>query len=329
MDYTIDLPAGWNDLTDEYLAANDQSVLAGYWTMAGDLSTAGPYVTMSMNALDPKADISTLSEDAAERWKDQLDNTVRGDSGYGETVDGGVITWASISGSFDGGRRTEHVAHILYGPYYMYLEIDTPGGDEESAHAILDALSSVTIEGPLALGDRAGAPVPRDGTWTSYCRILEADVQDGWEYSFSQSADSAIWTCPESVDILGAWTVKRAGETFQVFVQRYPDTSTAAERARNAIPATVGDIGTTEHGYKIELVADTPFDGPRGAVGSRIDTATTPPDGGDISYLRQYAFDDAAGGEVEVYVSTLTNSASPDTDWLEPFIASFVVADGA
>lgn len=322
LSYTIALPAGWYDLTDDYLDAIPTSVLSGYWTMADDLSTDGPYVTMSLFPLAQDADVENLTENAAKQWESKLGDAERGDSGYAETAAGGVITWASVTGDFNGEIRTEHVAHILYGPYYMYVEVDTPGGDEANAHAILDALQTVTISGPVDLGDRAGAPLEIDGKWTSYCGSVQAQAQSDWRYSFTLYYDSTLWRCPEGKDYLGEWAVDVDETTFGVEVDRILDTTLEDHLDMLGIAGAVGSTGETPNGYAIEVLDRTAFAAPGGAEGVRIDTATTAPGGSSPSNARAYMFEDSAGGVISVFVFNDENSTNPDTAWLEPFIAT-------
>ena len=329
LDYTIDLPTGWNDLTDEYLKDVPDSVLSGYWTMADDLSTDGPYVTMSMHELDPNADLSTMSEDAAAGWQDQLENSTRGDSGYAETVDGGVITWASISGDLNGERRTEHVAHILYGPYFMYVEVDTPEGDEVNAHAILDALSTVTITGPIKVGDRAGAPVAANGKWDSYCSTIQAASQAHWQYEFSASEDSHVWDCPVDTDYLGQWSIEESGQKYEVAVERAANMTLAEQRAENSIPDAVGGTAKTPNGSVFKLLAEAPFEAPGGGEGVRIDLSVTIPDSTTPFLSSAYLFEDSAGGVTTVYANSPEGKSVPETAWLEPFIATITTSSAS
>jgi len=321
LDYTIDLPAGWNDLTEEYLEALPTSVLSGYWSM-GDLDSDGPYVTMSMNALDPESDLSTLDDSAMDSWKDTLGDPELGDTGYSETADGGVITWASVTGDLGGERRTEHFAHILYGPYYMYVEIDTPEGDEANAHAMLDALSTVTMSGPLEVGDRAGAPVTEAGRWSSYCNTITAAAQDGWQYQFAYNYDATMWKCPEPTDYLGQWGVTTDDGEFVVIVDRLAETSMSEALEHRSVPADVGETATTKNGFTIELVAEEIFAAPNGTVGLRVDVSSTAPGGTAAANMRTYFFEDDGGGVTEVYVYENESNVVPQTDWLEPFIAT-------
>lgn len=323
LDYTIDLPAGWHDLTDEYLAALPTSVLNGFWSTADDVSdTSGPYVTMSMRYLDPTVDSTSLSEHAAQTWAEDLGDPVRGDSGYAETADGGVISWASVTGDLDGEMRTEHVAHVLYGPYYMYVEIDTVAGDEASAHAILDALETVTISGPVDVGERGGAPVVRSGAWNSYCGTLSSAAQSGWSYVYQGRYDGSLWTCPEAFDYLGAWVVPEGDSSYAVSVMRDLDEALDDRLAELGTPTEVGGVATSKDGYVTELLGKETFVAPNGTAGVRVDTSTTAP-GDTVGYVaRLYAFADDRGGVVEVYVYDREMNVVPSTDWLEPFIAT-------
>jgi hypothetical protein len=329
LSYTIRLPSGWHDLTDDYLAAVPTSVLSGYWTMADDLSTDGPYVTMSLFPMGEQVVSSTLSENAATKWESQLGDPKRGDSGYAETAAGGVITWASVSGDLDGERRTEHVAHILYGPYYMYVEVDTPEGDEHDAHALIDALQTVTISGPAELGDRAGAPVDADGTWASYCASLTAAAQADWQYVFQYRYDATGWDCPEVSDYLGSWFVTTKQSSYAVSVRREADMSLDDRLAELGTPEAVGDTGMSADGYSTELLGAKSFEGPNGSAGKRVDVGTTAP-GSTVSYIsRLYAYEDDQGGVVEVFVYDTVDNVVPETDWLEPFIATFTTASAS
>ena len=322
LDYTIDLPDGWNDLTDEYLAQVPNSVLSGYWTMADDLSTDGPYVTMSLFPLSPDTDTAEASEQAAQKWEADMGDPVRGDSGYAETAQGGVITWTSVTGDFDGEQRSEHLAHIFYGPYYMYVEVDTPAGDEGNAHALLDALETVTITGPLFTGQRAGAPVAVDGRWTSYCGTIQADAQSDWHYTFTQSFDSVVWRCPEHIDYLGEWSVNVGSALYNVEVERTPDVDLASRRSQLSVPAAVGESAKTPHGSTIELLSEAAFGATGGGQGVRIDLATTIP-GSDAPFISSaYLLEDSSGGVTLVFVSTPGGEVVPQTTWLEPFIAT-------
>ena len=61
--------------------------------MADDLSTDGPDVTMSLFPLNPDSDAAQASEESAQKLEAEMGNSVRGDSGYAETAQGGVIAW--------------------------------------------------------------------------------------------------------------------------------------------------------------------------------------------------------------------------------------------
>jgi hypothetical protein len=326
LSYSIDLPAGWHDLTDTYVDSAASSVLAGFWTVADDLSTDGAYATMSMFPLDPEASLWNLSEDAVTRWEEELDQPESGDSGYAETAEGGVITWASVTGGLNGERRTEHVAHVLYGPYYMYVEVDTPPDDEEDAHAILDALKTVTIAGPEEVGNRAGAPIPYDGTWYSYCGSIKADVQDGWRYAFQTSMDSFAWHCPEESDYLGSWFVDAGDSTYAVTVRRELDMSLDERLDELGTPEKVGAVATSDDGYTTELLASKTFTAPNGTQGKVIDVATSAP-GSDTAYVtRMYVFEDDQAGVAEIFVYDRDENVVPKTGWLEPFIDSISIS---
>jgi len=323
LDYTIDLPAGWNDVTDDYLQHVPDSVLSGFWTMDSDLQSDGPYVTVSLHGVAaPDTDVMKAAEASAEGWRDDLKGASRGDSGYAETASGGVIIWASISGELDGELRTEHMAHVYYGPYAMYVEIDVPGGDEEDSHAILDALKTVTISGPVTTGERAGAPVPSAGTWSSYCHTIQASAQEGWAYQFTPGNDSFPWDCPEKTDYLGRWSVAHDGEQLTVEVGRMADIGLDARRDGLSIADSVGETETTTHGSEIKLLAEQPFDGPGAGKGVRIDLATLIPNSTSPYLSRSYLFEDSAGGVIEVYVDIQGGATIPDDGWLEPFVAS-------
>jgi hypothetical protein len=327
LDYTIDLPAGWNDLTEDYLGGSSDSVLAGFWSMSDDADdTELPFATMSLNVADPEADPNAASEEAAERWAEGMDEPERGDSGYAETADGGVIRWASVTGTYADARRTIHAAHVYYGPYYMYVAIDVPAGDEESAHALLDALATVTMSGPIPTGDRAGAPVLEAGRWTSYCGYISSDAQPGWEYQFAPTMDSTLWRCPEPTDYLGEWSVQRGGTEYVVRVERARDSTIDERLDYLSTPSAVGETGTTPNGFDIEVLALESFAAPNGSTGIRLDTGTTPP-GEQVAYVaRLYAYEDEHGGVVQVFVYDRAKNVIPETDWLEPFIASLATS---
>lgn len=299
--FSIDLPEGWNDLIDDYREEVPNTVLSAVWTTASELDVDEPFATVSVGLYGPGNDPRREVREDLDSWEVDFEDSVRGESGVIETEAGGAGRWGSISGTMNGQEKTIVSVHLYHGPYELMVLIETFTQDDAKAYEILEALETVEFTGPTELNGRAGRPLDEDGRWYSYCRTVSMPVQESWAYDFDPSYDREPWDCPVDVDYLGAWIMDIDGSEHVIAIYRYRSDTLAEVQSSLSFPEVVGDSVVSPAGYTHTLVSQEPFVLANGTTGVLSQDRLESPSG-VVDFGQLLGFDTPDGGSVAIMI---------------------------
>lgn len=282
--FDMELPAGWNDLTDQYRRELPDTVLAAVFGMGSTLDVEGePFVTISTDHLGMDQYPRHEVYQDLDSWAKDMADPVRGAEGGIQTDAGAAGWWGTVTGEIHGRVTIIHAVHIFQGRYELMALIESYEGDDADATALLDALRTFEFTVPAKVEGRHGAPVADDGRWHSYCGTFSAAANPALAYDFVPSMDSKQWKCPEDTDYLGGWVDTSGGSQVNIHAQSRQGLTVAEARAEDSIPASVGETVTTPHKYEFTLMSEDAVAADDGGTMTRLTIFVVTPDGREVT----------------------------------------------
>jgi len=280
----MEVPAGWNDLTDQYRRALPDTVLAAVFGMGTSIDAEGePFVTISTDHLGMDQYPRREVYQDLDSWANDMSDPVRGAEGGIQTEAGAAGWWGTVTGEIHGRVTTIHAVHIFQGRYELMALIESYKGDDADAETLLDALRTVEFTAPARVEGRQGAPLASDARWHSYCDTFSATANPELAYDFVPSMDSKQWKCPADSDYLGGWVDTAGGTQVNIHAESRQGLTVAEARDENSIPATVGETATTPRGYDFTLMSDDELATDDGGTMTRLTILVVTPDGKEVN----------------------------------------------
>lgn len=203
--FGIRLPAGWNDLSEDYFASRGESPLSMFLSTGDspfDLVT--PIATISTAPAVPGITAADTARAAADSWTTLFEDAEVSDEGPFTTDAGATGHLYIVEGTEDGLPTTMFVAAVVADTRQAKIFIESPAShltDGAPERALVEALTTIELYAPTAPNTR-GTVVGgmfTDGT-------LFADIPPHW---VPQLPDDALREQAAQLDfaLFGAWVL--------------------------------------------------------------------------------------------------------------------------